>query len=126
MNIDFNAAFKAGMSEEDIRASIDKAIAEAKSQAEAELAKAKREQEGECEDKEALKAEGRAYLINAILCYVKAFDIDEEDWDQEDVDELEALLIKIEGMIPTYIELMEKQNELNDLGLGFGFGGFKM
>lgn len=77
-------------------------------------------------DKEALKAEGRAYLINAIIAYSKAFDIDEEDWDQEDVDELEALLIKIEGMIPTYIELMEKQNELNDLGLGFGLGGFKM
>lgn len=113
-----------GASEEEIAAAMAKIKAE-KTRQEAAL-RAQKEKEQVNEDKEALKAEGRAYLINALICYSKAFDLDDEDWDQEDVDQLEALLIKIEDMIPMYIEIMEKQNELNDLGLGFGLGGFKM
>ena len=109
-----------GASEEEIAAAMAKIKAE-KTRQEAALRAQK-----ENEDKEALKAEGRAYLINALICYYKAFDLDDEDWDQEEVDQLEALLIKIEDMIPMYIEIMEKQNELNDLGLGFGLGGFKI
>jgi type III secretion system FlhB-like substrate exporter len=109
-----------GASEEEIAAAMAKIKAE-KVKQEAALRAQK-----ENEDKEALKAEGRAYVINAIIAYSKAFDLDDEDWDQEAVDQLEALLIKIEDMIPMYKEIMEKQNELNDLGFGFGLGGFKM
>jgi type III secretion system FlhB-like substrate exporter len=109
-----------GASEEEIAAAMAKIKAE-KVKQEAALRAQK-----ENEDKEALKAEGRAYVIKAIIAYSKAFDLEDEDWDQEDVDQLEALLIKIEDMIPMYLEIMEKQNELNDLGLGFGLGGFKM
>jgi hypothetical protein len=113
-----------GASEEEIAAAMAKIKAE-KVKQEAAL-RAQKEKEQADEDKEALKAEGRAYIINAIIAYSKAFDLEDEDWDQEDVDQLEALLIKIEDMIPMYKEIMEKQNELNDLGFGFGLGGFKM
>ena len=125
MNIDFNAAFKAGMSEEEIRASIDKAIANARKEAEQELLKAKQEQEKKVTDKDMRKAEARAYMINAIIAYSEAFDM-EDEFDQDDIDKLEELLIKVEDMIPMYMQLMEKYEELGDLGLGFGLGGFNI
>ena len=125
MNIDFNAAFKAGMSEEEIRASIDKAIDNARKEAEQELLKAKKEQEKEVTDKDMRKAEARAYMINAIIAYSEAFDM-EEEFDQDDINKLEELLIKVEDMIPMYMQLMEKYEELGDLGLSFGLGGFNI
>ena len=88
------------------------------------------EREAKKEDKECLKAEARAYVINAFIAYSEAFDLlDEgETWEQEDVDKMEQLLIKIEDMIPMYIKLAQMQDKLNEDfdGMSFGFGGFKL
>ena len=75
----------------------------------------------EQKDKEALKAEGRAYLINAMLAYSEAFDLDDGAWEQEDIDKLEQLLIKLEDMIPIYLKLIEMQGDLDQNMFGFGF-----
>ena len=76
--------------------------------------------------KEELKCEGRAYLINALISYAHAFDlldVEEEELTQEDVERVEALIKKIENMIPMYIKLIELQGDLDkDFGLGFSFG----
>ena len=122
-----------GASDEDIQKALDQIKAEkarqeaalrAKQEAEARVAQAK-------DEKETLKAEGRAYAINAILAYMEAFDLlpEDETMDAEDVGKLEQLLIRIENMIPVYFKLFQLQDELResfdegDLGLGgFSFG----
>ena len=65
--------------------------------------------------KEALKAEGRAYLINALIAYSQAFDLldEDEEWGQEEVDKVEETIKKIEDMIPLYIKLAEMQREMD-------------
>ena len=62
-----------------------------------------------------MKIEGRAHLINALICYSQAFDLLEEDetWEQEDVDKLEELIIKVEDMVPLYIKLAKLQGDLD-------------
>jgi hypothetical protein len=69
------------------------------------------------DDKEALKQEGRAHLINALICYSHVFDLleEDEDWDQEDVDKAEELIKRIENMVPLYIRLAEMQGELDKI-----------
>ena len=77
-------------------------------------------------NKEQLKAEARAYVINAIIAYGEAFDIEEmKDMDEEDIKELETLIKKIEEVYPTYLQLWKKQKEFEDgFKFGFGLGGF--
>ena len=130
MNIDFTDAFEKGMSEQEAlemvqricREEQEKAEATIKAQAAAHRAKdqAKKTQD----EKEALKAEARAYAINALLAYVEAFDLlpEDETINDEDVAELEQLLIKIENMIPVYYKLFQMQEDLEE-GFGFGLGG---
>ena len=124
MNIDFTDAFEKGMSEQEAlemvqricREEQEKAEATIKAQAAAHRAKKTKD------DKETLKAEARAYIINALLAYIEAFDLlpEGETMDDEDVAELEKLLIKVEDMIPMYVKLIQ-MNE--DLDKEFGFGG---
>ena len=121
MNIDFNAAFDAGLTDEDIMNMMQKQMQEAKEKRQAEIeAKAKAEQEKKNREarsaaKEELKAEGRSHLINALICYSQAFDLlnEGEDWDQEDVDKAEELIKKIEDMVPMYIKLAQMQGEID-------------
>ena len=128
MNIDFNAAFDAGMTDEDIMNMMQKQMQEAKDkrqaeiEAQARLEQEKKNREARSATKEELKAEGRAHLINALICYSQAFDLldEDDDWDQEDVNEAEELIKKIEDMIPIYIKLAEMQG---DLDKHFGLDG---
>ena len=121
MNIDFNAAFDAGMSREDIMKMMEKQLKEVEDKRQAEIeAKAKAEQEKANKEvrsaaKEHLKEEGRAYAINALICYSQAFDLleDGEEWDDEDVTKAEEALKKIEDMIPLYIKLAQLQGEMD-------------
>ena len=99
-----------GASEEEIMTAIAQVQKEKASQDEALRAKVHK-----ANDKEAFNVEGRAHLINALICYSHAFDLLEEDddWDQEDVDKAEELIKKIENMVPLYIKLAEMQGELD-------------
>lgn len=108
-----------GASEEEINKALAEIRAE-KTRQEEELAKAAQEKK----NKEALKAEGRAYLINAIIAYSSAFDAGEEFTD-EDIANLEETVKRVEDMIPLYLKLAELQNEMGkDLdGFTFGLGG---
>lgn len=104
-----------GASEEEVNAALAQIRAEKIRQEEA-----LRAEQNKRNDKEALKAEGRAYLINALIAYCSAFDIlDAEEWDQEDIDKAEAAIKRIEEMVPLYIKLAEMQGEF-DKGLGLG------
>ena len=116
MNIDINAAFDAGMTEEDIKEMMEKALASAMEERKAqEAARLEEEQKkATARDKEALKAEARAYLINAVIAYSEAFDLIDDAWDEEDVAELEALIIRLEQMAPMYIKLAEMQDKLDE------------
>lgn len=116
-----------GASEEEIQKALNQIKAE-KARQEAAL---RAEQETQ-DEKEALKAEGRAYLINALIAYSSAFDLlDEgETWDEEEVAKAEEMIKKLEAMIPLYVKLAELQGEMDkkfgieDLGnFGFGLGG---
>jgi hypothetical protein len=103
----------------------DKEINEALNQIKAEKARqeeALRQSKVAKNSKEALKAEGRAYLINALICYSQAFDLldEDEEWDQEDVDKAEEAIKKLEEMIPLYIKLAEMQG---DMDKHFGLDG---
>lgn len=108
---------KNGATPEEVQAAISAAYAE-KERADKEKAKKA--------NKEQLKAEARAYVINAIIAYGEAFDIEEmKDLDEEDIKELETLIKKIEDMYPTYLQLWKKQKEFEDgFKFGFGLGGF--
>ena len=127
MNIDFNAAFNAGMSEEDIKDMMDRALHAAIEERKAQEEQRLKEEEMRAaaqkasNDKEALKAEARAYLINAVLTYSEAFELlpEDEKWDEDDIKELEAALIKIEGMVPMYLQLLKMQE---DFDKRFGIG----
>ena len=128
MNIDFTDAFEKGMSEQEALEMVQRIFretqekAEAKVKAQAAAQRAKDEAKKSKDEKETLKAEARAYAINALLAYTEAFDLlpEGETVDDEDVAELEKLLIKIEDMIPMYIKLFQMND---DLDKEFGFGG---
>lgn len=116
MNIDINAAFDAGMTEADIKEMMERALESAMEERKAQEA-ARLEEERKkatARDKEALKAEARAYLINAVIAYSEAFDLIDDSWDEEDVAELEALIIRLEQMAPMYIKLAEMQDKLDE------------
>jgi len=96
----------------------DKEINEALNQIKAEKARqeeALRQNKENKSAKEALKAEGRAYLINALMCYSQAFDLldEDEEWGQEEVDRAEEVIKKLEDMIPLYIKLAEMQGDMD-------------
>ena len=67
---------------------------------------------------ETLKAEARAYLINALLAYGEAFGLltheEIEEMSEEDLGELEAYLIQIEAFIPLMIKMGEMKEEMKD------------
>lgn len=116
-----------GASEEEIQKALDQIKAE-KARQEAALRANQKTQD----DKEALKAEGRAYAINALIAYSAAFDLlsEGETWDEEDIAKAEDMLKKLEEMIPLYIQLgrlqgeMDKKLGIEDLdNFGFGLGG---
>ena len=92
--------------------SLHKAMDEREAQEAARKKKAEAQQKAN--SAETLKAEGRAYAINALICYCKAFDLlDGEEIDQEDVDELEKLLIGVERMVPMYIKLYKMREDMD-------------
>lgn len=103
----------------------DKEINEALNQIKAEKARqeeALRQSKTAKDSKEALKAEGRTYLINALIAYSQAFDLldEDEEWGQEEVDKAEEAIKKLEEMIPLYIKLAEMQG---DMDKHFGLDG---
>jgi hypothetical protein len=131
MNIDFNAAFDAGMNSEDIKRMMEKQLKDAETayvekKAKEEEARQAKEKEAKTSAKnEKLKAEARAHAINAMIAYSEAFDLLDEDegWDQEDIDKMEAVLIQIENMIPLYIKMAQMQEDIEkNFGFGLGFG----
>ena len=113
-----------GASDEDIQKALDQIKAEKARQEAALRAKQEAEAAQEKNDKETLKAEARAYVINALLAYIEAFDLlpEDEAMDDEDVAEIEQLLIKVENMIPVYFKLFQMQEDLEE-DLGYGLGG---
>ena len=131
MNIDFNAAFDAGLTQEQImemmQDSLHRAIEERKkAERERKAAEERKIKENESKaHKEELKREARAYAINALICYSQAFDLlnEGEEWDEEDIAKAEDMLKKIEDMIPLYIKLAQMQDDMDGMfGLEF-FGG---
>jgi hypothetical protein len=132
MNIDFNAAFDAGMNSADIKRMMEKQLKDAETayiekkakEEEARLAKEKETQTSAKNEK--LKAEARAHAINAMIAYSEAFDLlnEGETWDQEDIDKMEKMLIQMENMIPMYIKMAQMQEDIEkNFGFGLGFGG---
>lgn len=108
-----------GASEEEINDALNQ-IKAAKARQEAAKAQAQND------EKEVLKCEGRAYLINALICYSHAFDLldEDEEWDQEDVDKAEEAIKKLEDMVPLYIKIIKMQEDMDkDLGFGLGLAG---
>lgn len=97
----------AGASDDEINAMLNAVKAVAKKKKEEE-ARAKAAQEANAR-KEALTKEARANAINALLAYMEVFGLlpEGETCDEEDVAQLEQMLIRIEGMIPAYLRLME-------------------
>lgn len=113
-----------GASEEEIMDAVakiqkEKAELDRKTKEHEERAKAAIEREN---TKDALKAEARAYLINALAAYAEAFDlVDEDGFSQEEIEKFEKVIISYENMIPMMIKLVEMQNELDKDLFGFGF-----
>lgn len=110
------------MTKEDIKEMMERQLAQAeneykerKAAAEEAARKEKELKALQSKEKEALKAEGRAYLINALIAYSEAFDLlDEgETWDEEDVAKAEEAIKKFEEMVPMYIKLAEMQSDLD-------------
>ena len=77
---------------------------------------------------EELKAEGRGYLINALISYSLAFGLlTEDEIDDELAQEFEAMIMQVEEMVPLYIKMYELEKKFKkDPFTGFGLGGFKM
>lgn len=109
MNIDFNAALEAGMSSEDLMKIVQDAVSNVMNDFEKQKAAKEAAAQKKVADKEALKAEARAYIVNALICYAEAFDLlDEgEEFSAEEIAEMEAMLIKFEKMIPVYLNLLK-------------------
>ena len=127
MNIDFNAALEAGMSREDLMKIVQDAVSDVMNDFEKQKAAKDAAAQKKIDEKEALKAEARAYAVNALICYAEAFDLlDEgEEFSAEEIAEMEAMLIKFEKMIPVYLNLL-KLSEDDDAeadGLFGLFGG---
>lgn len=107
-----------GASEEEIQEALNQIKAE-KARQEAALRANQKVQD----EKEALKAEGRAYLINAIIAYSSAFDLNDEGWDEEEVAQLEEMIKRLEELAPIYIKMYEMQNKFDEDFFGsFGLG----
>lgn len=127
MNIDFNAALEAGMSREDLMKIVQDAVSGVMNDFEKQKAAKDAAAQKKVADKEALKAEARAYVVNALICYAEAFDLlDEgEEFSAEEIAEMEAMIIKFEKMIPIYLNLLklEEDDEGEADGLFGLFGG---
>ena len=125
--IDINKLISEGASDDVILRAIASNKEEKRALDQKKKAELEREAKLKEKEKENLKAEARAYVINALIAYSEAFDLlnEGETWDQEDVDKMESLLIKVEDMIPMYIKLAKMQDDL-DKNFGLGLGGFKL
>lgn len=127
MNIDFNAALEAGMSSEDLMKIVQDAVSDVLNDFEKQKAAKEAAAQKKVADKESLKAEARAYVVNALICYAEAFDLlDEgEEFSAEEIADMEAMLIKFEKMIPVYLNLLKlSENDEEETDGFFGlFGG---
>lgn len=127
MDINFDRAIENGASEQELLEAMYSALEKQRAEYEAQIhAAAEKHTEKKEKDKEALKAEARAYAINALLAYTEAFDLlpEGETMNDEDAAKLEQLLIKVENMIPLYIKIIKMQEDMDkDLGFGFGLAG---
>lgn len=127
MNIDFNAALEAGMSKEDLMKIVQNAVSDVMNDFEKQKAAKDAAAQKKVDEKEALKTEARAHAINAIICYTEAFDLlpAGESIDAEDVEALENMLIKLEKMLPLYIQMLnitsDEEFDISDL-FGGGLG----
>ena len=107
-----------GASDEEIQQALNQIKAEKARQEEA-LRQAQNN-----DKKEELKAEARAHFINAMICYIEAFDLlpEGEELDEEDIVDLEKSILQLEAMIPMYIKLLEMREKFEDGDMGL-FGG---
>lgn len=120
-----------GATDEEIQKALDQIKAEKARQEEALRAEVQKKAEAAQKEqrKEALKAEARAYALNAIIAYAQAFDLlnEDEEFSEEDMNKAESMLKRIEDIIPLYAKLIKMQEEMeNDFDLGdflMGFGG---
>ena len=125
MDINFDRAIENGASEEELLEAMYSALEKQRAEYATQIrAAAERHIEKKEKDKEALKAEARAYAINALLAYTEAFDLlpEGETINDEDAAKLEQLLIKVENMIPLYIKIIKMQEDM-EKDLGFGLAG---
>ena len=106
-----------GASEEEIQEALNQIKAEKARQEEAL-------RQAQNDTKEDLKAEARAHFINAMICYIEAFDLlpEGEEMDEDDIADLEKSIIQLEAMIPMYIKLLEMREQFED-GNADLFGG---
>lgn len=115
-----------GATDEEIQKALDQIKAEKARQEEALRAEAQKKAEAAQKEqrKEALKAEARAYLLNALIAYSSAFDLTDEEWTEEEIAKAEALIKRLEQAAPMYIKMYELQSKLDHdiFGLGLGFG----
>ena len=109
-----------GASEDEVSAALNKIYAEKQKQEEA--LRAQREKENDIKRIEALKSEGRAYLVNAIMAYGTAFGLIPVDYDltQEELNEVEQVLIEYEKMIPLYVKLLGIDKKIEKMMRGEG------
>lgn len=102
-----------GASEEEILEALRELKAAKAAQDEAEAQKKLAEDE-KTAHKEDLKREARAYIINGVIAYAEAFDLLPEDWtiDEDDTIKMfEETLIKLEALIPLYMQMREIMDE---------------
>lgn len=122
MNI--NDLIMSGASEDEIAKAIAEAKMEKARKDEAERVKKEKAAQVKKDNAkvEALKAEARAYVINALIAYSQAFGALDEDAEmtKEELKKLESFIKKFEDMIPLYMKLAEMEDAL---GFEFGFGG---
>lgn len=118
--IDINALINEGAPDDVILEAIAKNKAEKAAIEEQERKEeaAKRAQD----EKEALKAEARAYIINALVAYAEAFDlVDEDGFSEEEIAKYEEVIKSYETMIPMMIKLAEMQDDIDKDLFDFGF-----
>ena len=98
-----------GASDEEIQKALNQIKAEKARQEEAL-------RQAQNDTKEDLKVEARAHFINAMICYIEAFDLlpEGEELTEEDIADLEKSMLKLEAMIPMYIKLLEMREQFED------------
>lgn len=118
--MNFYDMMKSGMSEAEVMKAIQEELTSAKLAIAQDEEKARAAEEAKVKAQEheasiaALKAEARAHIVNAILAYADAFELDFSPA-EEDLKEFEETIIEMEGQITALIPMLKSLNELEKL-----------